>query len=237
MARPAITPVPSPPLPPAAEAAEARDGELPELTPLQMSPVAPRVGVGAGAAGVGVERAGLLVAELLLEDFGAADFGAVELENTGVPASEVTPAVAPATRAGMPAEGVLLPVLALLRAGELLWLGVAPLVVPEALDEEGAPADGAGAGVAAAADGAGAGVTASGATGAGAAGTPEVAGGAVGVCPDGGAGVAGVPKPDGVQAQAMPAPTTPTQSTDNTAVESARARLRISHSSMQLVDG
>jgi len=80
MARPATVAVPRPPLcAPAAEAATV-DGVPAEATPLQRSPVAPRVAV----AGVVVldadERADDVLVELLL-----ALAGAAELEKTACP--------------------------------------------------------------------------------------------------------------------------------------------------------
>jgi hypothetical protein len=113
------------------------------------------------------------------------------------------------------------------------------LVVPVADDERVAPLTVAEADpalpVAGVVAGAGAvGAAAAGAAAAGACVTGGVTGGATGVTVftggvtagvGGAAGVAGVPKPCGVQAQAMPAPTTATPIADKTVKYKMRARL------------
>lgn len=196
MASPSTTPLPSPPDCPPAVASAAEIGEVAaDVTPLHRSLVALRVAAGAGAGAV----------RLLFARDGA---GALELENTACVPWLVTPAVEPASRAatgGCPPEaGGLGCVCGPLDCGG----GVAPLADPEAE----APVLG-GAVLCAGAVGA---------CGAGVEPAPALDGGALGGFAD---GAAGVPKPEGVQAQASPAPTTAIPNTDSTARPTMRALL------------
>lgn len=192
--------------------------------------MAPRVAEGAGAPGVAEERAGALLAERVLAPL-SDDLGAVELEKTDCPPSRVTPAVAPATRDGMTARPLRADERELGTACAGAW-ELAPLADPLAAGGlAGTPDDGGDVGGDGVADDAGGVAGVAGAAGApaegGATGTPDDGGGVGGGVADGAGGVAGVPKPDGVQAQAIPAPTTATVSAASTAVDRARVRLRI----------